>query len=67
VLTWVDCFNFLNNSTNEDVVLDNVRVTDSLGTVIVSGDTDGDGIPDAWEMLHYRRTSSVQTEDPRRC
>jgi hypothetical protein len=53
VLTWVDCFNFLNNGTNEDVVLDNVRVTDSLGTVIVSGDTDADGIPDAWEKLHF--------------
>ncbi len=48
-LPWADTFNFTNSGNDEDAVIDNVTITDVLGYVRVSEDTDGDGIPDLWE------------------
>ena len=52
-LPWVDGVNFYSASLDEDVYIDNLVVTDSSASLLVSGDADSDGIPDAWERLHF--------------
>lgn len=49
-LPWADTFNFTNSGNDEDALIDNVLVTDVIGHILISRDTDADGIPDLWEQ-----------------
>ena len=48
-------------------LIDEVRISKvarGAGDFIFHGDTDGDGLPDAWEMLHFGDLDETGTGDP---
>jgi uncharacterized protein (TIGR03790 family) len=61
-LPWVDGVNFYSASLDEDVYIDNLVVSDSSASLLVSEDSDGDGIPDAWELRYFEDLDRVSAE-----
>ncbi|MBI5773062.1 MAG: TIGR03790 family protein [Verrucomicrobia bacterium] len=58
-LTNIGSLQFISTSADEDVYLDNFAVTDVTTFLNVSDDSDGDGLPDAWELRYFPTLTST--------